>query len=78
MFRKLIAPLLAYLLLLAASVWTLRLLWQQAVFTGALRWVMVVCAALLVLFFAAAALTCVVSWFCEKKHPAPHGGDEND
>ena len=38
MVKQLIAPLLADLLLLAGAVWMLRLLWQQTVFTGALRW----------------------------------------
>ena len=52
MLKKLVVPLLAHLLLLAAAVWMLLVLLQQSVFTGVLKWVMVGCAALLILCIA--------------------------
>ena len=42
MLKKLIVPLFAHLLLLAAAVWMLLVLLQQSVFTGVLKWVMAV------------------------------------
>jgi len=77
MVKQLIAPLLADLLLLAGAVWMLRLLWQQTVFTGALRWVMLVCAALLVALLAAAAVSCVTGWLRARRGGGKNGSDSN-
>ena len=66
MLKKLVVPLLAHLLLLAAAVWMLLVLLQQSVFTGVLKWVMVGCAALLILCIAAAYLLRVL----EQRGPA--------
>ena len=67
MLKKLIVPLFAHLLLLAAAVWMLLVLLQQSVFTGVLTWVMAGCAALLILCIAAAYLLRVVDYLQQRK-----------
>ncbi|MBC5581305.1 hypothetical protein H8S23_07265 [Anaerofilum sp. BX8] len=67
MLKKLIVPLFAHLLLLAAAVWMLLVLLQQSVFTGVLKWVMAGCAALLILCIAAAYLLRVVDYLQQRK-----------
>ena len=67
MLKKLVVPLLAHLLLLAAAVWMLLVLLQQSVFTGVLKWVMVGCAALLILCIAAAYLLRVLDYLQQRK-----------
>ena len=67
MLKKLIVPLFAHLLLLAAAVWMLLVLLEQSVFTGVLKWVMAGCAALLILCIAAAYLLRVVDYLQQRK-----------
>ena len=78
MLKKLVVPLLAHLLLLAAAVWMLLVLLQQSVFTGVLKWVMVGCAGLLILCIAAAYLLRVLDYLQQRKkaedaQPPPQG-----
>ena len=67
MLKKLVVPLLAHLLLLAAAVGMRLVLLQQSVFTGVLKWVMVGCAALLILCIAAAYLLRVLDYLQQRK-----------
>ncbi len=73
MIKQLFLPLLAHLLLLALDLWMLQVLLQQTTFTGVLKWVMVACAAFLVLCIIAAYILRVVDFFQQRRERTGKG-----